>query len=140
MRTRRALLGSMATAAAVGLAGCGADGGSRTPSDDNEDYFDYEDVEADHFELESVFISRNAPTDIGVSITAVSEQFAGETLPVDVKLLDEKGDVVFHKPVFGIGLDGGTENTETCWFTVENRDALFDAYVPKVRIRTDPPN
>lgn len=132
---RRQYLSAVGVALTIGVAGCSGTDDGETEDEEDIDY----DIDPENFEVDTVTISKNAPDKVGVTINAASKQFAGTSIGVEVWILDENQEVLFHEPVFGMGLSGGNENTETCWFKVDSFDQLTETMVPKVRLRTSPP-
>jgi len=121
----------------VGLAGCmdAADGPHGTPEEPDDTLYEYD---REYFKIQSAFISRNAPTDVGVTVRLVSEQFAGESVPVEFQAVDGDGNIVFHEPVLEVGMTGGTASVATAWFEATEEQFEMDLY-PKVRLRSEPP-
>lgn len=52
--------------------------------------------------------------------------------------LNADGGVVFHEPLIGVSLDGGSASVATAWFEATEEEFTMDLY-PKVRLRESPP-
>lgn len=135
---RRKFLGTMATATVAVTAGCigGSDSGEsgRDVKGSETAY----DVNPENFDLYATDISRNLPDKVGVTIGIVSEQFAGELIPLEVGVFDVDGNEVFYEPEFFMSVNGSVEEHATCWFEATEKE-LKKRLFPKVRIRENPP-
>lgn len=136
---RRAFLTTVAGAGLVSLTGCTGDTADgphgTTPNNREETAYDYN---KENFVIQTAFISRNAPNQVGVSTRIISEQFSGSEVPVELKVLDENGEVVFHQPVKYAEIAGGDATIVTAWFEATEEEFYMDLY-PKVRFRDEPP-
>lgn len=139
---RRRFLQTIGVSATVAIAGCasGADGPHKDPDKADEDVqrsLTYE-YEKENYYINAAYMSHNAPDQVGVTARIISEQFEGETIPVEFEAIDRDGNTVFHEPVVAVGLDGGSASVATAWFDATEEQFEMDLY-PKVRLRDSPP-